>query len=49
VEGGYAPYRERGAKTMRIMLDRLPAEHSGQDEHYQYELRGASGSRCRSN
>jgi len=39
VEGGDAPYRERGTRTMRIMLDRLPSEHAVHDEHYQYELR----------
>jgi hypothetical protein len=36
---GATPYRERGTRTMRIMLDKLPAEHAVADEHYRYEQR----------
>jgi len=39
VEGGAMPYRDRGTKTMRIMLDRLPSEHAAADDHYRFEQR----------
>jgi len=36
---GAMPYRDRGTKTMRIMLDRLPTEHAIADDHYRFEQR----------
>ncbi len=33
------PYRERGTKTLRVLLRKIPGENSAADDFYQYETR----------
>lgn len=39
VAGSVEPYRERGTKTLRALLRKVPAENSAADDFYQYETR----------